>query len=228
VAKDEPAQPAPRDESTSPRARSQSARESAPAAAPGEEPGADVAATTAESAATETPQADASAPAQRADEAAGEPAVTAYKPASVALGAEPGGTIFKGRVTVKGSISEPPPITPQKDAHCIGLGTVPDASLVLGKENGLGNVFVWLRKLPAGADVPPPPKEPASLDNNNCVFQPHAFVLRLGQPLLIKNSDPTGHNTHTSPLRNTAFNQLIPANDTKGIEVIYQREEIRG
>ena len=39
-------------------------------------------------------------------------------------------------------------------------------------------------------------KEPVVLDNNGCAFHPHITLVRVGQTLVIKNSDPTGHNTN--------------------------------
>ncbi len=147
-------------------------------------------------------------------------------PASVTLGAAPGGTVFKGRVVVKGQVAAPKPTVPNKDAFCIALGEVPDDSLIVSDDGGLANVIVWLRKLPAGTEVPPVPEDPAVLDNVNCSFKPHAFVLRVGQKMLVKNSDPTAHNTRISPIRNNAFNQTIAPNDRNGVEVVYQQPEL--
>ncbi|MGD9857174.1 MAG: hypothetical protein AB7U20_19690 [Planctomycetaceae bacterium] len=171
--------------------------------------------------AAETPVAEPSQP-----EGSAETVTAAYSPASVELGAEPGGTVFKGRVVVKGSAAEPKPIEPTKDAFCIALGTIQDESLVVSDDGGLANVIVWLRKVPAGAAVPPVPDEPTVLDNAKCTFKPHAFVLRVGQKMLVKNADPTAHNTRISPIRNNAFNQTIAPNERKGVEVVYQQPEL--
>ncbi len=192
-----------------------------------EEPKPEVAATTAEV----LPEPEAKPKAPATDPAAAVESSTATAtdgavPASVTLGAAPGGTVFKGRVVVKGTAAAPKPTVPNKDAFCIALGEIPDDSLVISDDGGLANVFVWLRKLPAGAEVPPVPEEAAVLDNAKCSFKPHSFVLRVGQKMLVKNADPTAHNTRISPIRNNAFNQTIAPNDRKGVEVVYQQPEL--
>lgn len=147
-------------------------------------------------------------------------------PVSVTLGAQPGGTTFKGRVTVQGTATSASPFDASKDPFCIDLGKLPDDTLVVGEGGGIGNVFVWLRKVPSGVDVPAVPEEPAVLDNVKCNFLPHAFAMRVGQPLFVKNADNTAHNTRISPVRNNAFNQTIGPNDRTGVEVVYSQEEL--
>ena len=48
--------------------------------------------------------------------------------------------------------------------------------------------------------------EPVELDNSGCHFVPHVTLVRSGQPILLKNSDPVGHNTKVG-----MFNQIIPS-----------------
>jgi len=70
-------------------------------------------------------------------------------------------------------------------------------------------VFVRDRKI----DVHPDLKatEPVVLDNLNCRFSPHVVFVQTGQDLIIKNSDPVGHNSNVATLKNPASNTLIPA-----------------
>ncbi len=49
------------------------------------------------------------------------------------------------------------------------------------------------------------------LDNKNCRFEPHVSVCRLSQTLLLKNSDPTGHNSHLYPFNNVEINPILAA-----------------
>ena len=49
------------------------------------------------------------------------------------------------------------------------------------------------------------------LDNKNCRFEPHVMVMSTSEKLVIKNSDPVGHNSKLEPVKNPAFNSLIPA-----------------
>jgi plastocyanin len=48
--------------------------------------------------------------------------------------------------------------------------------------------------------------EPALLDQQGCIYAPHVVALRVGQPLRIRNSDPTLHNVHVRSERNREFN----------------------
>jgi hypothetical protein len=68
-------------------------------------------------------------------------------------------------------------------------------------------VFVFAKKLPAGVKAPPPPTEPVVIDQQGCKFVPQAMVFRVGQPLLMKNSDPVSHNVRTKGLT-TPINQI--------------------
>ncbi len=55
-------------------------------------------------------------------------------------------------------------------------------------------------------------KAPADvvLDNHNCRFTPHVFTIYTAQKLVIKNSDPVGHNTNANFFENISFNDQIP------------------
>jgi hypothetical protein len=121
---------------------------------------------------------------------------------------------LKGRIVVDGTPAKPAPLAvDNKDPFCAMAMPVNDA-LVLGKDNALVNAVVYLR-LPTGKKVEIHPdyeaklKEQAVLDNKACSFSPHITLVRKGQPLTIKNSDPVGHNTNISIY---SFNQTIPAN----------------
>ena len=51
------------------------------------------------------------------------------------------------------------------------------------------------------------------LDNKGCAFIPHISLVRTGQPFVIKNSDPVGHNTNVKLMKNGATNTTIAAGD---------------
>ncbi len=51
------------------------------------------------------------------------------------------------------------------------------------------------------------------------------MIVRVGVPVLILNSDPIAHNTHTFPRRNEAINQLLKQNDQQGVPLVYTRPE---
>jgi hypothetical protein len=112
---------------------------------------------------------------------------------------------------------------PTKDAIC-SQQAVPDESVVVGPNNGLANVFIYLKKVPGG-EIPPPPAEPGVIDQHGCRFLPHAAVFRVGQEIILKNDDPVAHNTAFSPQNAAAFNSIISGNDRSGIPYKYAKPE---
>ena len=202
----------------------------APAARPAEpavvadtataEPASEPAATD-EPVAPEEPTASTEEPAASTEVVAAKPAEepAAEEPVAAPASDAPQGTTFKGRVVVKGT---PPVISPIKptgnDPFCLALGQIPNDEVVIGEGNGLANVFVWVRKVPSGVEVPEPPAEPAVLDQKDCRFIPPALVVEVGQQLLLKNADATSHNTNMSGIKNS-FNTGVSPNNRTGILV---------
>jgi hypothetical protein len=75
-------------------------------------------------------------------------------------------------------------------------------------EDGIANVLVRVKSgLPSTAW--PESTEPIVIDQRGCAFVPHVVALRAGQPLRIRNGDPTTHNVNARPQRagNEAFNR---------------------
>jgi plastocyanin len=97
------------------------------------------------------------------------------------------------------------------DAVCLKAHTDPllKEDVIVGKDGGLKNVFVYVKK---GADGKyEAPKDAFSLDQKGCVYVPHVFGVVLGQKVVVHNNDGTTHNIHTFPKRNKAINQAQPA-----------------
>lgn len=126
---------------------------------------------------------------------------------------------LKGRFVYGG---DPPPMktidtSVSNDAHCRQL-EVPREDIVVGEKGGLANVVIFMRpgrtqKVPVHSDYAESANDEAVIDNKNCRFEPRVLVMRTSQPLIIKNSDPTGHNSRITPLnpRNPGINPSIPA-----------------
>lgn len=186
-------------------------------------------------AAAATPSSSESTAAVAATPAAGTPESTSTSSAPAeSTSSTPAATTgtdkasFTGRVTVAGSAPTLSPLVVKgnpniKDAVCVAQD-VPDDSVIVGEGGGLANVFVYAKKVPSGVEVPPAPTEPAVMDQHGCRFVPQAMVFRVGQPLLMKNSDPVAHNVRASGFTQQ-INQIISPNDTVGIPVTYKRTE---
>jgi plastocyanin len=134
-----------------------------------------------------------------------------------------------GKITLKGT--PPPPITIDYGDICSKMNpSVPTTRhYVVGKENGLANVFVYISKGLEGKKFTPS-TQIVELDQNGCNYNPYVFGVMVGQPVRIKNSDPTMHNIHALPKvdGNSEFNFAEPSqgdvNDTKWVENIKQPE----
>lgn len=157
--------------------------------------------------------------------------------ALAALGAadEKGTGTFKGVVTFKG---KPPArkvvvtkgdatVKPEDRAICAAEEHFSDELMVNEKaDNGVANVFVYLRKAPDGYKAPKVPDEPVVFDQKDCHFIPHALIVRCNQKVLIKSDDNLVHNTHTNPVVNTkGFNQAIKPKDREGVAITYEKPE---
>ncbi|MEM9186404.1 MAG: hypothetical protein AAGB00_07915 [Planctomycetota bacterium] len=124
------------------------------------------------------------------------------------------GTI-RGRFVVEGKPPALEAIVPEKDPFCERCRPVNETVLV-GAEGGLRNAVVYVRvKRDQTLDVHPDyaaaAAEPIALTNERCRFSPRVTLLLTGQELVVKNADPTAHNTKFDLLRNDALNSVIAA-----------------
>ncbi len=132
---------------------------------------------------------------------------------AIAVAAD-GWATLKGRFVYDGS---PPAVkflsTSGKDSTVCDKHEIPDESLIVDSASkGIANIVVYPRKV---SRVHESQNKPATneveFDQKDCVFLSHVLPLRVDQTLVIKNSDPIGHNTNISPLADTSINPLLPA-----------------
>ena len=140
-----------------------------------------------------------------------------------AAAAQPTGTgwgTLKGRFLLAGGAPALDALsTGGKDGQVCG-NSVPNQSLVVDSATrGIANVLVYARKVSRvfAEENAAPPAE-ALFDQKNCVFLSHVMGVKTAQTMLIKNSDPIGHNTNMSPQGNPGINPLL----APGGEVRYQ------
>ena len=139
--------------------------------------------------------------------AAGLAAVLAYPGVAVAASTVTGTITFDGKAPVLRPLAmDADPVCAKKHGKPVLAET-----LVLGNGNTMGNIIVWVSKgLPAGKTYPAP-KTPVTLDQQGCLYVPHAMGIMVGQPYRILNSDGVLHNVHTLPKINPSFNRAMPA-----------------
>jgi len=116
-----------------------------------------------------------------------------------------------GRIVFDGKPPAPEPIDTSKDPKCtMKLET---EKILVGPDGGLANAVVMLRtkNVPVHPEYKKDANADMTLDNKNCRFEPHVQIVRLSQKLLLKNDDPTGHNTNIAPFQNLAINPILAA-----------------
>ena len=133
------------------------------------------------------------------------------------LPVEAGWGHLRGRFVVDGEPPKPLPITVTKDQEYCGKFNLMDRSLVVNQDNGgIKNIIVWLytrgnEQVKTHPSYDETANATVTLDNQNCMFEPHICVVRTTQKLEIKNSDPVGHNTKADLFANPSFNDNLPA-----------------
>lgn len=123
---------------------------------------------------------------------------------------------LKGKFVLIGESPQLAPLQLGDDEVCQAAKPT-NKSLLLGDNNQVANVLVFLRpargkKIAVHPAYDEAKATPAELDNRGCEFVPRIALVRTGQPLVLKNSDPTNHNTKAALLANDEFNITLPAN----------------
>jgi len=95
---------------------------------------------------------------------------------------------------------------------------------IVSPDGELANVFIYIRKgLEKGKKYPMPDKA-ATLDQLGCMYRPRVQGVRVGQDLVIKNSDKLTHNTRSYAFRNRAFNIAQPVGSEERTKVFKRPE----
>lgn len=137
-------------------------------------------------------------------EQANQPAPTPIDPATV-------GTVT-GKIDFQGAKPSLKPIMMDQDPVCVKAHAGQKVTFEDGEVNSNGtlpNVFVYVKE---GADqyTFAPPKDPVTLDQKGCMYDPHVLGVMVGQGLRIISSDPTTHNIHPMPNDNREWNESQP------------------
>jgi len=115
--------------------------------------------------------------------------------------------VFDGRAPVRKKLKV------DKDVPCCGKCDIRDESLMVVKNAGLANVFVYVRS--KSVDIHPDLEHVAggriTLDNRDCIFQPHCFTIWYPrQDFYTINSDPVAQNIAFDPPGDVPCNIVLP------------------
>ncbi|HOP76478.1 MAG TPA: hypothetical protein PLD05_03255 [Thermogutta sp.] len=131
----------------------------------------------------------------------------------------------RGRFVYDGQPPERKKLKVDKDVDCCGKYDIRDESLMVGLENGLANVFVYVRT--RGIPIPPDMAEQIPkrvvLDNHECIFKPHCMAIWYPvQEFYIVNSDPIAQNVAFSPLGDLPANIILAPAPGDNIDAVWR------
>ncbi|HIE95903.1 MAG TPA: hypothetical protein EYQ63_02550 [Fuerstia sp.] len=163
-----------------------------------------------------------------ADEGVADSASTGADTAAASSGGGPG--TIRGRVVMTGSDPSLPPLYVKnaeiKDKEVCAEFDVPDERLIIGEDNGVANVFIYLKRKPKGSPKLQPSEVAMVFDQKNCRFLPHCMIVPVGQTVKVLSDDSIAHNTHTNPNRNNGVSSLVSPKDREGLlQLVYRRAE---
>ena len=125
---------------------------------------------------------------------------------------EPDGfATLRGRFVLKGTLAGTlAALSPDKDLEVCGANVIPNESLVVGSDNGIQNMMIYVDTNKFKIPVEDPKwvhqeyldtmnavlEGAAAFDQKECRFVSHVFAMRASQTLQILNSDTVGHNAN--------------------------------
>jgi hypothetical protein len=136
-----------------------------------------------------------------------------------------GWATIRGKFALEGT---PPPRTPlsitkNPEVCAPGGKQVLGEELVVDENGGIKDVVVYLTtKIPLDdpafihPDYEATKVAEAVFDQKECVFLTHLFAARTTNKIVLKNSDPVGHNTKIDGKGSASLNVTIAANDATG------------
>jgi len=116
-----------------------------------------------------------------------------------------------GKVTLQGQAPKPRALQMDADSVCAAKHKEPvyPETVVVNGNGTLRNVFVYVKTGLEGKTFAVP-QEPATIDQNGCVYKPHVLGMQAKQQLKVVSSDDTTHNIHPMPKVNREWNVSQP------------------
>lgn len=110
-----------------------------------------------------------------------------------------------GLVRFEGRQPKRKPLAMTPESSSLYPQTPLDENVLIDPKGGLANAFVYVKRGVEKKDYPLP-EEPALVNQDKSMFRPRVQGLRVGQTLIMRNSDPFIHNVRSLSLKNRAFN----------------------
>jgi plastocyanin len=148
----------------------------------------------------------------------------AATPAAAPTDTADGPGIIVGAVTFAGTPPKLKPLPMDSDPLCVAEPGAVSELLVVGPDNGIRNVFVYVKD-GLGTRRYAVPTTPVALDQKGCRYLPHVLGVQVGQTIQVSNSDPLVHNVHALPKNNREFNFGQPAR-TPPVARVFDQAEI--
>lgn len=126
-----------------------------------------------------------------------------------------------GSVKFDGTAPKPAKIDMSQDPSCKGENV---AETIVSDGGKLANVFVYVKDGLGNRNFQAPTNA-AVIDQKGCRYHPHVLGVVTGQPVEIRNDDPTTHNIHPTPKDNREWNESQPP-QAAPINKSFAREEI--
>ena len=131
---------------------------------------------------------------------------------------------LSGTITFTGKRPKTLQIDTSADPVCDEINPDLTTEWVVGNKRQLANVFIYVKSDTLDTYTFEQPSKAAALEHKGCRYVPHVLGMRVGQPLMIFNSDPTIHNTHPTPRTNKEWNQSQPP-DSAALSVVFDKAE---
>ncbi len=116
--------------------------------------------------------------------------------------------VLSGSISFAGKRPKSLSIDMSADSMCYQVNPKPRTENIVVKNGKLANVFVYVKNSTVlDSYTFELPNASGAIEYKGCRYVPHVLGMRVGQPLMILNSDPTHHNTHPNPKNNVEWNQ---------------------
>lgn len=152
---------------------------------------------------------------QATEQKTGQPAEAKKEPVPAVFTVDPAtaGTL-SGHIRYTGKRPARKAIDMSEEPACVEAhkGKAYDESLVVSKNGGLANAFVYVKSGLEGKTFAVP-ATPVTIDQSGCWFHPRISGIQVGQTLQVINSDPVTHNIHPMAEINREWNHSQGAGD---------------